>query len=303
MAVDTPKLDRVKLLAAKIETTTGTAESLTASDATFIILNPVMTPDDPMNEREYPADLGQLASVPGGRSAKCTFDVELMGSGATGVPAWASTFLPACNWSEDTGTFGYTRSGTTLTIALYEDGLKRTMSGCRGTFKISLKSGEPAKVSFEFTGKYNAVSDTSILSPTFPTTIPPIFAGSTVSIGGSFTPVLSTFDIDIANEVVLREDATDASAYKGAAIVAMKPTGTLDPETKSAATRDWHDKLLNATEESLSIVIGSASNNTITIASTKMQAMKAGRGNRNKLLTDAVSVQFNGDSPLTIAFS
>jgi hypothetical protein len=34
-----------------------------------------------------------------------------------------------------------------------------------------------------------------------------------------------------------------------------------------------------------------------------MQAMKAGRGNRNKLLTDAVSVQFNGDSPLTIAFS
>lgn len=303
MAVDTPKLDRVKLLAAKIETTTGTAEALTATEATFIVLNPVMTPDDPMNERELPADLGQLASVPGGRSGKCTFDVELMGNGASGLPAWATTFLPACNWDVTGSTYAYSRSGTTLTIALYEDGLMRTLSGARGTFKIALKSGEPGKVSFEFTGKYEAISDTSILSPTFPTTIPPIFAGATVSIGGSFTPVLSSFEIDIANEVVMREDATDDSAYLSAAIVAMKPTGTLDPETKTASTRDWHDHVIDATEESLSIVIGSSSHNTITLASSKMQAIKAGRGNRNKLLTDAVSVQFNGAAPLTIAFS
>lgn len=302
MAVDNPKLAQVRLLAAKVETTTGTAIALSGTDATLIVFDPVMEPDSPMNEREVQADLGQLTGTAGAQGGTCTFEVELTGAGAAGVPAWASTFLPACNWANTTGTFAYARSNVTLTIALYEDGLVRTLAGARGTFTITGESGKPARVRFEFKGKYKAVLDASILAPTFPTVIAPICAASTITIGG-YSPVISKWMVAANNEVILREDETDATAYRAAAIVQMKPNGSIDPESTSIATRDWLSKYVANTLESFSVAIGSVANNIVTIASSTMQTTKAGRDTRNKLIREAISLGFMSSNPFTIVFS
>lgn len=303
MATSRPKLSRLRALTAKVETTSGTVIAVTGSDGQFNVLNPVMTPDDPQNEREIQAGLGVLASTPGAQGGTLTFSLEAYGNGATGVPAWASTFLPACDWENTAGTFAATTGLTTLTFVLYEDGVTRTLFGARGNFKIRMQNGKPWMFDFEFKGKYGTDADVAIVAPTFPTVIPPVWYGATCSIAGSFTPTLSTVEIDPANEVVLREDATDATGYRSAAIVGRKPTGTMDPESVSVATRAWRTKISASTEESLSITVGSSSNNTITLAATKFQTVKSSRGNRNNLLTDTINFQLNSSSPFTLAFS
>lgn len=303
MATDSAKLDVIRLLAAKVETTTGTAIAVTGTDATYIIMNPQMTPDQPLNEREAMAGKGQLQGSAGAQSGKLTFEVELSGSGSSGgVPDWATVFLPACDFTNSAGTFARTNNVTTLTMVLYEDGLKRTLSGAKGTFKLTLVSGKPGRLAFEFTGRYEDEADAAILSPTFPTVLAPVFKGATCTIGG-YTPKISTFEFDAGNTVIMREDATDATGYHAAAIPQHKATFTLDPETDSIANRDWFTKYKGSSEEAVNVVVGATANNTITLAATKAQTTKSPRGSRNGLMTNQIAGQFNGTTDFSIAFS
>ncbi len=306
MATDAPKITPIMCIAAKVETTTGVAIAVTGTDASLIVFNFSMTPDEPVNERQAMAGKGQLASVPGAQGGKCSFEVELTGNGASGLPPWASIFLPACDWENTAGTFSPVNGLVTLTIVAYEDGLRRQLTGCRGDFTITAVNGQPGRVKFDFTGKYidTAVTDVAILAPTFPTVLAPIFAGGTCTLG-AFTPTLSKIMLTAGNNVILREDATNAdkSGYKAAAIPNRKPTGSMDPESVAVATRDWRGILMAKTEETLSLIIGASANNIITIASTKVQTIKTPRGERNGLMTDEIGLQINSTSPFTIAFS
>ena len=301
--MDSAKLTKIRLLAAKEETTTGDAISLDATDADYNVMNPVLTPEEATNERELQASLGQLARVAGADRATITFSVELSGSGASGaVPPWASTFLPACDMVDAAGTFTFTRGEKSVTIVFYEDGLKKTLAGCRGTFSIVAEDGAPAMVNFEFTGKYTGEADDTILAPTFPTVIPPTVKGTTLSFH-SVTPKVSRVQIDTNNEVVLREDITDATGYHAAAIVNRKPSIVLDPEAGTVATKDWVAIRNASTAGSLNFVIGSATNNTVTIAASAVTINRAPSGDRNGILTKAIEGQFNSATPFSIAFS
>src|SRR4051812_44724598 len=107
-----PLLKRKTILAAKQETTMGTAVSLAAADAAFNVMDAQITHDIPPGERWGQGSLSKLASVPGARQGKVTFYVELGGSGTSGTPtpAWATTLLPACGWTVTSNVFSPTSS-------------------------------------------------------------------------------------------------------------------------------------------------------------------------------------------------
>ncbi len=297
------KISKICLLAGKAETTTGAVESVTSDDAGLIVRNPQMQRTEETNDRELPAALGQDKSEPGGDQGTLTFQTELAGSGSdeSPVPAWASLLLPPCNYTESSGVFAYTRGEVTNTFVLYEDGLKKTLFGSRGTFKITAEKGKPAVIDWTFTGKYTDEADASILTPTFPTVLAPVCKGLTLTIG-SFTPRASKVEIDAGNQVILREDLTDATAYFAAAIVDTKPTGTMDPETVAVSSRSWATLRSNSTEEAFSMLIGSVAGNKITIASSTCQTRTNTRGSRNGLMINNIGLQFNGATPLSITF-
>ena len=100
-----PLLKKLSVLAAKIETTSGTAESLTASDAAYNVFDLSMQPNIAMTERTGQGAFSQLPAVRELTGGTCSFRTEVYGSGAGGVPGWASTFLPACGWVNSAGTF------------------------------------------------------------------------------------------------------------------------------------------------------------------------------------------------------
>lgn len=298
-----PLLQRRRVLAAKIETTVGTAISVSGTDATFNVFDAQIVPDITNETRQSQGTMSQLPAVPGMRSGTCTFSLEL--TGGASVPAWASTFLPACGMplSSTTATVSSEPAGSntkTLTLALYEDGNVKAISGAMGSFVLRCITGQRVMLDFTFRGKWHASpSATSILTPTYGTTAPLTFRSSTITIG-SFAPKLSEFTIDLGNEIVLREDPSDATGILNACIVGRMPTGTMNPESTLVNTHsstvnipyaDW----VGMTERALSLTLGSSGNQCV-ITAPKLQVTKVEAIDRNGIIAENISFQLNKSS-------
>lgn len=306
MAVDaTPKLAVRESLLAKIETTTGTAESLVADDGKFNIYNIRHTYEIPSEERPAQASFGSLESVTGERYASIEFESDFCGSGTSGaVPDWATTFLVACGFTRSSAVFSlaYNASQPTLTIGYYQDGVKFAIAGAAGTVKIPLRTGMPARLQWKFTGKVVADADVALVTPTAFNTLPPRFAGDAVTFG-SDTPYLSQLEIDVANTLVMRPYQADLTGGRACIITGRNINVTADPELQLVATRDWYTKLTTNATETLSAAVGVTANNIITIASSYLQWTEIAKGSaRNGLSVRNCKGALRRDS-LSLTFS
>jgi hypothetical protein len=147
---------------AKVETTSGTDAVPTGSANAIQVMDLQITPLDAKNIdtnfiTSYFGGAGQLV---GTASVKCSFSVLLAGSGtAATAPAWGALLLGCAN-AETTGLLTPNRveylpatdSLKTLTIYYYDDGLLHKLLGVFGNVKLSAKSGEAPKLTFDFVG-------------------------------------------------------------------------------------------------------------------------------------------------------
>lgn len=152
----------------KIETTSNTDAVPTGADNAMQVTDLSITPLDATN-----VDLNTITSYLGGgvqlvgtASVKCSFTVPLAGSAtAATAPAWGAPLL-ACGNAETTGLITpdrveylpATNSLKTGTLYYYDDGLLHKVLGCFGNAKLSAKSGEAPKLSFDFVGLDAGVS-------------------------------------------------------------------------------------------------------------------------------------------------
>lgn len=302
-----PLLKKIRTLAAKVETTIGTAESLSGTDGVFNAFDLMIQPNVPMGEREASGSFNRLSSVPGPRTGTATFKTNVEFNG-TDIPQWATTLLPGCGWVNSTGTFTPRSEAPgsnvkTLTIGGYINGVFKSIAGATGTFKFVFPSGRTAYIEWTFTGVWQAVTDTAIISPTYPTDSP-LRAGSMTTTFDSVAFCFENLSIDAGNQVVMRECSTSASGYISSMIVDRVPKIMANPESVLVATQDRYGKLLAGTEASLSIAIGSA----ITFTAPKAQVVNIQEGDRNKFVIDDIEWQCNkngstADQELSIAFS
>jgi hypothetical protein len=296
-------LKRKRVLAAKIEGTVGTAESLLAADAAFNAYDVMIQPNIDFEEREGQGSFGYLASVPGGYRGTATFKTDISWDG-TGDPSWASTFFPACGLVKDTGVW-YPKTAApgsdvkTLTIGCYLDGIFKSIKGAAGTFRIILPTGRRATIEWTFTGIWVTPSDTAILDPTYPgyeTPTPemPLRAAGTQATFNSVALCYENATIDVANEVIMRECATDASGFHSALITNRKPMVTANPEAKLVATRPSYTNWLARLEATLAITVPSATGNgSIAFSAPKAQIINIQEGDRSRLVTDEIEWQCN----------
>jgi hypothetical protein len=301
-------LTRKRVLAAAIETTVGTAETLDANDAAYNVFDAEITPNIAMTPRTQQGGFGNLEATPEGYGASITFKTELTGDGAGGVPGWADVFFPACGWVKTGSTFAPVASapGTngvkTATIGVYKDGRLERARGCAGSFKVMFPTGRAAMIEWTFTGVFMAVSDAAILAPTYPTELPLRAANATFTIGGSWTPCIENLEIDAGNSVILREcqSPADASGYLSAMVSDRLPTGTLNPESSLVATQDNFGNWTSRTEEALSYSITDGTD-TVVFSSSNYQITNIQPGDRGGNQVDTISFQLNADD-FSIAF-
>lgn len=269
------------------EGTPGTAETLLAADV-ILASNPSFEPIIEPYEREAKSSsLSVFSSVFGQRSAKMSFDVDLVGAAAAGDSVHYSDALLACGFAE---TLVAVTSATYLpasdslpsvTLGMYVDGKIYKMWGAVGTVSLLLEAGKPGVLHFEFTGADFSVTDGAFLAAvTYEPTIPPTFQGATLTIDG-FAAKVSKVEINMNNVVALRPDANASSGNGLAVITGRRPTMSIDPLNELVATEDFEGNWRAGTLMAFSAVLGSVAGNTITITAPKVQYHDVKPGDRD----------------------
>lgn len=315
MAVDSALLYRQRTLAAKIETTTGTAIALDAASGAVNVFDSSVESAIKMTERDGQGSFAPLAPIPGASEGSAKFKTEVTTSGTATDPFWIGTLLAGCGFAA-TNSIWYPKTGAsaTLTIGQFISGQLHSIAGAMGKFTIDFEIGKPGMVSWDFGGVWQSPSSTELLAPTYPTVVPARFAGGTLSLGGTTTYRVGKISISVENTIAMREDmiATDgatSNAYgtgiHSYQITGRKITTKISAEALSLATKNWWEDHRTVTAAALSLVLGSGTNGTITIAAPALVHLDApGVEDNNGLYRNALSFlntgTAGGDTELSI---
>lgn len=253
-------MDRIRsLLLAKIESSYGVDSSpaaateaiITKGEPTFdLVGNP--------RQREVPlSHFGQIAPVNVGEAFKITFSTELKGSGTAGTASRYSPLFRACNFSEAesagasvtyTPVSSYT--GDSVTLYFHAGGTLHKLVGCRGTFKVNLKSQEIVTIDWEFTGMYDVdnISDVAFPSPTFSEEDPIIWQDANFVYNSVSTLVIDELVLDVGNEIAKRTNGNAANGIEEWFIKNRLAKGNMNIEREALTTLNpW--SIYNATTQ------------------------------------------------------
>jgi len=312
MAVIAPLLSKQAIFGAKLETTTGTPISLSASDCAFNIFDLKTTPTIENTERPGQSAWAPLPGVPGARSGTMEFRGEVVGLGSSGVPAWglllqaAGFAVSSQTYVPSTGSASY----ASLTMNHYLDGrLFQIFGAVCESLTIKGKAGQKADIDFKFKGVWSPPTSVALVTPTYPTAIPPRVATATLTVGGTALVQVGEFEIAVENKVALREDVTTASGYHSAVITEQKIMFKVGVEAQALGTRDDFAVHLLGTTAALNLVVGSSANNILTVTAPALQLNKVPElGDRDGVLLDmleyvSVRAVAAGDDNLQAVFS
>lgn len=306
-------LEQRTQIAAKIETTEGSAETLSASDV-FLAANVKFTPNVAINDRNnMTTSLSKWAGIPGLTSARLEFDVELKGSGTAGTAPALGKLLKACGFGEtvQSGTSVTYKPASTsiasITLAAYQDGVIKKIWGARGNVSLKLEAGGIGWLHFDFVGANFSVTDGSMFTTgvTYEATKPVAFLSANFSID-SYQALIGSLEINMNNEVSLRKDVNSESGYKSAVIVGRRPVMTIDPEQVTVATYDFYTKLRSGSEGSLTLTLSGGAGNTCTITAPKVQYTGISDDVRDGMRVFGITCQLNrssGDDEIQIVFT
>lgn len=310
-------LNRRMTLAGKVESVEGTAETLAAADANALAYDVKFAPNQAFFARKPIAqDLSAYSAIPGARSMRATFKMELKGSGTAGTAPAIGKYLRGCGMSETVSagvSVTYQRAlGTpSFTMGLYSipasgNNLRMLLKGARGTFKLSPKIGDPSMLEFDFLGCDITAADLAGITPSgLETTKPQPFLNTAFSMH-SFAHKVSTFGLDLGNALALREDIAQASGYFSCLIIDGETTFSMDPEKELVATHDYFGLMKAGTEASMSVAIGATAGNICTITAPKAQYTKVEPSDRNGIGNFSVEGKLNrsaGNDELVFVFT
>ncbi len=287
------------VFATKVETTPGTAEALTGSEAAYNVFNLELQPDITVTERQGQGGAGRIAGIPAGRKGTATFRTEMPYNG-TDIPNWVSVLFAGCGIVESGGVAKplLEKPGSnvkTLTIAKYMDGKKRVLSGCAGTFQMVWNTGDLAYIDWTFTGIWGGETDASILAPTYPTVLPLRVSGGTTTFD-SVSACMKSFTFNLGNVVTGLEcngSTSNTSGYEYFMVSDRNPKITGDPQSKLVATQDRIGQFLAGTEAAFSSSLAAPSSSAITFAAPKAQIISITEGDRERIAIDQIEWQCN----------
>jgi hypothetical protein len=264
-------LTRRRLLLAKIETTYGTDSVPTGAEALLVSNLEIQPLQLEMLDRELlRGNLGNSEKVVGQRLVGISFDVEIAGSGTAGTaPKW-SPLMQACGFSETivastSVTYAPVSSAFKgVTLYYFADGVRHTVTGCRGTWSIGVDVGEIPKISFEFTGIFNAPTDTANPTGTFTNQANPLVVNNVnttpLQVHG-FAACLSSFSLDLGNETPFRQLA---GCTQEIMITERKPEGEVSIEAPTLAAKNYFTAASSQSLGQFSFKHGTTAGNILT---------------------------------------
>ena len=294
-----PRYIRNTVILAKVETTSGTDATPTGASDAVLVSNMTITPLDAQNVsrdlvRGYFGGSEQLVAT---ASVKCSFSVELAGSGAAATaPQWGDLLL-GCAMAESSLTtpnrFEYTPLSSalkSLSIYYYDDGVLHKLLYCMGNVKLSAKIGERPMLNFDFVGVDGGISATTNASPTLTAwKTPPTMAkanvvditlGSTYATGaitGGTVYSSNGLELDFGNAVQYVPTLSSESVD----ITQREVTGSMELDLTAANEVSFMATVKANITQSLALTIGTATGNKMIIHAPAVQLINPSKRDVN----------------------
>lgn len=195
----------------------------------------------------------------------------------------------------------------TLSMALYEDGIRKSARGMRGTVNFELTSGDVPRMSFEFQGSHHVagstnkgVDDAPLLTGIAPPLKKPaLFLGSACQlavegVASTYTPRFRTVRFSLGHDVQFREDAAQTSGVLEGRIVGRAGTGSIDPEIDLEASFPAFDAFLESKPATLRVPWGSAAGNKFVLFAPGALFSGISSGERNRIATSETNFELTG---------
>ena len=281
---------RKTVVLVKLETTSGTDAEPTGAANAIQVMDMSITPLDAKNvdTNVIAPWFGNSVSLVGTASVKCSFSVLIAGSAtAATAPAWGNLLL-GCGNAETTGLLTPNRveylpatdSLKTVTIYWYDDGLLHKLLGAFGNVKLSAKSGEAPKLTFDFVGIDGGVTATTNATAVLTGWKTPVaitknnvtdvnlgctYATGALTSGTSFNS--SGITLDWGNTVTFSPMLTTEQVV----LTDRKVVGTVSLELSAAQEVTQMAAVKANTLQSLGFVIGTTTGNKIMLHMPNVQ--------------------------------
>ena len=278
-----PRYIRNTVILAKVESPVGTdATPIGSADAVLVsdlTINPLNAQNvDRSLVREF---FGASEQLVGPATVRCSFTVELAGSGsAATAPQWGDLLL-ACAMAESALTtpnrVEYLPISTALksvSIYWFDDGVRHKLLGAMGNVRIEARVGDRPKLVFDFVGvdggvaaaTPSGVSYTAWRTPVAmtDTNVVDVTIGSTYSAGaisGGTVYASTGLDIDLGNSVQF----VPTLNYENVDITDRAVTGSVQLDLTAANEVTFMTNVKANTLQSLALTIGTAAGNNIIL--------------------------------------
>lgn len=270
------KLYRKRTILAKIESTYGTDSSPTGADDAIQVRNLEISPaeSEVLSRDLIRPYLGNSPQLIANTRVVVSFEVEYSGSGTAGTAPQYDPILKSCGLASTvvastSVTYAPVSSSfDSCTIYYSTDGIQHKVTGCRGSFSISLNANQIPVYNFTMTGQYVAPTDTADPTVTYQNQADPeIFNDTNTTAFTLFSETglcLSNAELDLRNEVVYRELV---NCNKEVLIVDRAATANFVIEAPALSTVDFFALSVAGTPGDLSITHGATAGNIITLTS------------------------------------
>lgn len=272
-------LSRKRLILAKTESTYGTDATPAGTDAVLVRSLEVTPLEADVVSRDLIRPyLGNSDQLLANVRVRCSFEVELAGSGTAGTAPRYDALLKATGMAATivaSTSVTYAPVSATFsscTIVYNVDGVQHKLTGVRGTVTMNCQLGQIPTLQFEMTGIYNAPTDTAQPAVTYSAQATPLIfkEGNTSSFSFfSYAGCLMSVDFNLANDIVYRELI---GCTKEVIITDRKPAGTVVIEAPTIATKDYFSVALGSTTGNLTFLHGTTAGNRVTFTASQVDA-------------------------------
>jgi hypothetical protein len=222
------------------------------------------------------AYVGMIISITSGTGSGSTGVItDYVGSTKVAtVQATTASFTPgassAYSIAANVGYKPVSSSFDSVTIYYNNDGVLHKATGCRGTFSLSAEVGAIPTIDFEFTGIYNAPTDTAAPASTYTAQADPLIfkpGNSSTFSFLSYAGCLQSLSLDMANELIYRELV---GCTKEIMITNRAPSGECMIEAVPIATKDYFAIANNDTTGVLTLLHGTTAGNRVSLVAPKV---------------------------------
>ena len=220
-----------------------------------------------------------------------TFETgEVITGGTSGATATASTDPVSAGFEIKP----ISSSVVSLTMGLFEDGIRKVLKGCRGTVKFNFKIGEPATLDFSFKGVESGVADAPMLTGvSFDETVPPVLLNAVMSCDGVSLNI-GEMEVDVANTLASKDKIDDAKGILSFMITGRDMQGSFNPEMVPVATHDFFSKWFSNTPMIVDLAYGEAEGNKFRFYAPGIIYNKVDDGDRDGIQLAQTSFDLTG---------